>query len=92
MQFFVVATIVKGMVMKPDTFLCSKFLLSFLALNVHKPQKVWKNVGATVTNRNIPVKLFTRSVNVKEKIVQGCAPSNINCSSFVIAFEVRRLF
>ena len=33
--------------MKPETFLCCKFLLSILALNVHKPQKIWKNVGAT---------------------------------------------
>ena len=33
----------------------------------------------------------TRSVNIKQKIVQGCGPANINCSSFVIAFEVRRL-
>ena len=44
-----------------------------------------------LTNRNIPVNYSTRSVNVKQKIVQGRGPSNINCSSFVINFEVRRL-
>ena len=29
----------------------------------------------------------TRSVNVKEKIVQGCGPCNINCSSFAITLS-----
>ena len=28
----------KGMAMQPDTFLCYMFLLSFLALTLHKPQ------------------------------------------------------
>ena len=39
-----------------------------------------------LTNKNYS----TRSVNVKEKIGQGCGPCNINCSTFVITFKVPR--
>ena len=39
----------------------------------------------------IPLNYSTRRVNGKQKIVQGCVPSNIKCSSFVITCEVRRL-
>ena len=38
-----------------------------------------------------PLNYSTRSINVKEKIVQGCGPFNINYSSFLVTFEVRRL-
>ena len=43
------ATIVnkREMVMRPESFPCYMFLLSFLALTLYKPQLFWKNVGAT---------------------------------------------
>ena len=42
-----------------------------------------------LTNRNTPISLFNyRSVNVKQQIVHSCGPSNIDCSSFVVAFKV----
>ena len=76
--------------MKPDMILCYMLLLLFLALTLHKPQRFGKMLEQ-LTKETFPLNDSTRSVNVKEKIVHGCGPFNINISSFVITFEVRRL-
>ena len=44
-----------------------------------------------LTERNFPLNCSTGSVKVKQKSVHGCGPSNMNCSSVVVAFEVRWL-
>ena len=59
--------------MKSDKLLCYMFLLAFLALIVHKPQKILK-VLEQRTNRNVPVKIFNCSENVKTKDCAGSRP------------------
>ena len=56
------------MIIKPDILLCDMFLLAFLTLTVHKPQQILKVLGqGQLTNRNVPVKMFNCSVNIKTK-------------------------
>ena len=77
--------------MKPDTF---SLLYVFVIIFGLDPPQATIGLEKCWSNRPIetfPLNYSTRSFNVKEKIVQGCGPSNINCSSFVIAFEVCRL-
>ena len=80
-----------AMVMKPDTFSLLHVFVIVLAFTVHKPQMGLEKCWSNWPIETFPLNYSTRSVNEKEKIVQGCGPSNINCSSFVITFEVRRL-
>lgn len=54
------------------------------SMTVHKPKK---KMLEQLTKLETKIKYPTRSVNVKEKIVRGSGPSNINSSSFVITFE-----
>ena len=49
-------------------------------------EKCWSNWPI----KTVLLNYSTRSVNKEQKIVQECGPSNINCSSFAITFEVRR--
>ena len=77
--------------MKPDTFallyvfdIVSSFDLAQATIGLEKSWSSWPI-------ETFPLNYSTTSVNVKQKIVQGCEPSNINCSSFVITFEVRQL-
>ena len=51
--------------MMPYKRLCHTFLLAFLALTVHRT--VPPPVLDQLTNRNVPVKIFNCSVNVKTK-------------------------
>jgi len=41
------------------------------------------------TNRNVTVQPW--SMNVKQKIVRGCAAFNINSGAFVMPFETRQV-
>ena len=79
--------------MKPDTF---SLLYVFVIIFGLDPAQA--TIGLEECWSNWPIETFplnysTRSVNIKQKIVQvqGCGPSNINCSSFVITFEVCQL-
>ena len=76
--------------MKSDTFSSLDVFVIVFGLDPAQATlglaKCWSNWPI----ENIPIKLYlTRSVNVKEKIVQGCAPTNINCSSFIITLSLK---
>ena len=77
--------------MKPDTFSLLYVFVIVFGLDPAQAtiglEKCWSNSPI----ETFPLNYSTRSVNVKQKIVQGRGPSNINCSSFVITFEVHRL-
>jgi len=76
--------------MKPDKFLCSRFLLPFFGLEHAKPTIAFE---LCLNNRPIEMLPFRiiQSCGViekKEEIVHGRSMFNINCTSFVIAFEL----
>ena len=58
--------------MKPGKLLCCMFLLAFLALTVYKATIDFEMCWSNWTNKNAPVKIFNRSVNVQTK---DCAQS-----------------
>ena len=79
------------MAMKPDTFyLLHVFVIGF-GLDPVQATKDLEKCWTSWPRETFALNYSVRSVNVKETIVQGCDPFNINCSSFVITFEVRRL-
>ena len=53
--------------MKPDKRLSYMFLLAFQALTMHSPQKILKCVSEQLTNRNVRVKIFNCSEDVRTK-------------------------
>ena len=77
--------------MKPDTFSLLYVFVTVFGLDPAQAttglEKCWSNWPI----ETFPLNYSTRSVNVKEKIVHGCGPSNINFSSFVITSDVCQL-